>query len=372
LTVSHASAESDWSLAELCAISLMVFTLSVLLHSPFLVPNIYSDINSVWARPEIHSSNLPYVGYAFDYPALVAWLLYLSTRSDYTAYITIQAAALGLSVLVVVVALRKLSVPTFAVLLYVVAAPTMLVYGFYNWDLMMVALALLAVLAFKQKRIVTTGFLLGLSAATKVYSLVFAPILLSEIRTWRERTFLALSCGVGWLLPNLPFMLINWNGWFGTWVFYGNWGFEDTWLLLLSPGDHYNFFVKAFGFFLLAIVLLRVTISPEPNTALNKRLLMVALAWLLFSYISTPQMVLFLLPLFALTRTRYSIFYASEISNALIILTWFTTSNPITPEATPALLNLLRQGVWSLLLFAYLVPNWKNFLRWLKAPLTPL
>ena len=312
---------------------------------------------------------MPYVDYGFDYPAVVGWLLYASTRGDYGSYLAIQGAALGLSLLGVVVALRKLSVSTSDVLLYVVAAPTMLIYGFYNWDLIMVAFAFLAVVAFKLKRIAICGLLLGLSAATKVYSLVFVPILLTDIHSWRERGFLALGCIAGWVLPNFPFMLLNFDGWFGTWIYYRNWGFEDTWLLLLSPTDHYNLFVKAFGFFLLALVLLRITFSSKPGATLNERLLYAALTWLLFSYISTPQMVLFVLPLFALNRIGYGAFYTSEISNALIILTWFTTANPIAVEAAPQLLNLVRQGVWSLLLFGYLVPNWKDVLRWFKAPL---
>ena len=53
--------------------------------------------------------------------------------------------------------------------LWFVLAPTLLIYGFMNWDLFAVALATGALLAFARRRDGVAGLLLGLGAAAKFY-----------------------------------------------------------------------------------------------------------------------------------------------------------------------------------------------------------
>jgi len=361
-------------LAELCLLSLVLFSVSVAIHT-ITNPNIYSDINSVWERPEIHGRGLPYVDFTFEYPAVIGWLLYASSWSNYDLYLGIQGLVLSLSVLGIVLALYKLHVSSERTLIYVVAAPTMLIYGFYNWDLILVAFVMLAIVALRANRIKMAGLLFGLGIATKVYSIVLVPVVLTELKRWKERIEMIAFCALAWVAPNLPFMLLSPSGWMETWIYHKNWGFEDTWLLLLSPNDRFNLFVKLFGFFLLGLTLLRTTFMSSPSLLLRERLLMAGITWLLFSYVSTPQMVLMLLPLFALNHTRYSLFYASEAANVLIILTWFTVPDPLAIWSEPQLMNLIRQSIWAGILTYYMTG--KNlrykipaFLNWLRSPLT--
>lgn len=356
----------DKEKSQLVVIAVIVFSLSVLLHTPFLVPNIYSDIASVWARPEIHRSGLPYVSYQFDYPAVVGWLVYASSRGNYNLYVLAQAVALGFGLVLIVLALNKLGTPYNDILIYVLATPTLLIYGFYNWDLLMTGLAILALATFKMRRSLISPMLLGLSAATKFYSLVFLPVLLTEVKGWRERAIFTGVCFLGWLVPNMYFMMSDWSGWYATWVYYKDWGLEDTWLLLLTPNDHYNLFVKGFGFLILGMVVLHTTFLSKRS--LNQKLLMVGLAWLLFSYISTPQMVLFLLPLFALNRVNRLGFYLSEVANALVILTWFAVSDPLAIPSLPQTASLIRQAVWFVLLASLLVSSSKGAWSWWMTP----
>jgi uncharacterized membrane protein len=332
-------------------------------------PKIYSDIVSVWTRPEVHGGGLPYVNFAFEYPAVIGWLLYASTWGGYGAYILIQAGVLAACVLAIVIALYKLQVRRESILIYVLAAPTMLIYGFYNWDLILVALFMLSLVALMSKRIPWAGFLLGFATASKLYSVVFIPVLLSTLKTWRERTRFAVFCLVGWFLPNLPFMLLSPSGWMSTWTYQQNWGFEDTWLLILSPQDKFNMVVKLFGFFLMGLVVLHITFRSKPNTPLRERLLVAALAWLLFSYVSTPQMALLLLPLFAINGTDYSLFYFSEVANVSIILTWYTVPDPVALGSIPQIVNLLRQGVWFIILARSSTWNLRSLWNWSWQPL---
>jgi len=227
-----------------------------------------------------------------------------------------------------------------------ICAPTMLIYGFYNWDLMIVALVMLSILALAKHNFKVGGFISGLAIATKVYSIVLIPVMLTSFKTWKERTIFSISCFIGWLLPNLPFMALNFDGWFQTWIYHKNWGLENSWLLLLTPNDHFSFTVKLFGFGLMGLALLHITFLTKKDNNLPQRLLMAALCWLLFSYVSTPQMVLFLLPLFAMNEIRFETFYISEVANVLLILTWFTVPDPLAIWSTPQVMNLIRQSIW--------------------------
>jgi len=323
----------------------LLYVLIILWHSGYLAPYIYSDIVAIWNRPEIHGSGLPFVSYNYEYQAIVGWITYLATRWDYNFYILVISFAMMASLYVLLSVSKRLSISNSDLLIYVISCPTMLIYGFTNWDLILVAFALLSVLLYKHKRFQLAGFSLGLSIASKLYSLVFLPIFLKELKTWKERINLMIFALIGWLIPNLPFLLLNFQGWFNTWIYHENWGFEDTWLLYLSPNDHTNLPVKIFGFAMMLVVLLHVTFARK-DVLFEEKLLLAGLSWCIFSYVCTPQMVLFLLPLFALNKVNKSLFYSSEIANALIILTWFTVSDPITITATPQMASLIRQLIW--------------------------
>jgi uncharacterized membrane protein len=58
-----------------------------------------------------------------------------------------------------------------------------------------------------------------LGFAAKTYPLLLLPVFLREAETWRSRLEMVLSMVVGGLIPNLPFMLIDFNGWFHTVAF---------------------------------------------------------------------------------------------------------------------------------------------------------
>ncbi len=64
--------------------------------------------------------------------------------------------------------------------------------------------------------------------------------------------------------------------------------------------------------------------------------------WLFSSYIFTPQMVIWIIPLMA-TQPRALYFWpAIEITNVGIIITWFGDYDPVMPGTPPQVLALLR------------------------------
>jgi hypothetical protein len=70
---------------------------------------------------------------------------------------------------------------------------------------------------------------------------------------------------------------------------------------------------------------------------------MVLAAFILFSYIATPQMNIDLLPLFALVpMIPMTLFYLFELANIGIIITWFQFPNP-THQGVSQTFALIRQ-----------------------------
>jgi len=85
------------------------------------------------------------------------------------------------------------------------------------------------------------------------------------------------------------------------------------------------------------------------------------IAWLLGSYVVTPQMALILLPFYVLIPTiSLPIIYLAEIMNALIIVLWFSSSlnlgNPLAPTSPVQWFAAGRQIVWLVLFIKTIYP----------------
>ena len=79
--------------------------------------------------------------------------------------------------------------------LWFALAPTLLVYGTMNWDLVAVALATAALLAFVRRRDRAAGVALGLGAATKLYpALLLCRLFAQRLRERASRP--ARSCSL--------------------------------------------------------------------------------------------------------------------------------------------------------------------------------
>src|SRR5436309_12229225 len=71
--------------------------------------------------------------------------------------------------------------------LYFAIAPTLLIYAFVNWDLLAVAITTVATLVLLRRRDRSSGVLLGLSAAAKIYpALLVVPFARERVREERR------------------------------------------------------------------------------------------------------------------------------------------------------------------------------------------
>jgi uncharacterized membrane protein len=381
-------------LATILMATTVIFAFNVWQHSPAIVPNHYTDIVSIYYRNGIGNGPLgiPYVDYVFEYPTLVGAIVYVaaliarSTTSDLVTSLVLYKLIVDLFLyaftLVTVISLYKLTVrygiESKRIWQVFLVMPSFLMFVDYNFDIIAIAFALLAMYLFIRDRPSMSAVLLGLGVCAKLYPGILLPAFLAGLPSWRSRgRYVAIAVAVV-AAANLPFMATNFHTWLGTWSFLAAWGIENSWLIFLfgqmDPLAHYV------GFAVLLYIVYKVMQETHHwNVSSNEKLLtrsfLLSLGWLLGSYIVTPQMALILLPFYVLIpAVPLLAAYASDTLNALIMVFWFgemgAGSNPLAPDNPVQWIALTRQLIWLGLLIQRLYPS--KIGPWVKGLLSPL
>ena len=160
------------------------------------------------------------VQHPVEYPALtglIMWLLsFLVSPSDTAIYDYYRITA-GLQIVLFMASaylIYKLVGKKYA--FYFILAPAVLYSLNRNWDIWAIAAMLLSIYLFEKKRFQLSAFLLAVSIATKFFPIVLMlPIMIIFLRNKQISIFFkySLTTLVSWLIINLPFVLINFNGW---------------------------------------------------------------------------------------------------------------------------------------------------------------
>ncbi len=218
-----------------------------------------------------------------------------------------------------------------------VLAPTLLVYGFMNWDLLAVAFATGALLAFSRKRDVWAGVLLGLGAGAKFYPLLLAIPLIANRLHEREPDG-AIRIGwatVGtWVAVNLPFALASPSSW---WTFFrfnaarpADW--DSLWYIgcnhahLAAICGHTSRINLLSAALFLASLMFVWRWKARRETDFSRWTLgfPVLVLFLLSNKVYSPQYGLWLLPWFALGMVDLRAFVAFEAVDVIVFLTRFS------------------------------------------------
>ncbi|MEX0755266.1 MAG: glycosyltransferase 87 family protein [Actinomycetota bacterium] len=257
-----------------------------------------------------------------------------SSRS-YAGFFYWNAAILALAAVAIAVALYLLVGGRRA--LFFALSPTLLIYGFVNWDLLAVAFATLGTLAYIERRDGWSGTMLGLGAAMKAYpALVAIPFVVGRFRDRRPvgGTKLAWATAGTWLAVNLPFMLLATSGW---WEFFRfnsrrppDW--DSLWYIGCEriPGAaglcERVSAVNALSLLLFVVVSVLVWRAkarrqPDfPRWTFGFALLVV---FLLTNKVYSPQYGLWLLPWFALVLPDLRAFAAFSVADVAVFVTRF-------------------------------------------------
>jgi uncharacterized membrane protein len=200
----------------------------------------------------------------------------------------------------------------------VAAAPSLILAGLINWDLLAVALTSLAILAWSRKYNVVAGILLGLAIATKFYPIVFfLPLLLL---CWRARQLKAFFAALGgavfaWAVVDVPIWIASPEG-FARFYYFSktrgaDWG--SIWYVF-SQWWHWSYGGTSLNIYeggAIAVAFMGVSwlgIAARRRPRLPQLLFLTLALFLVLNKVYSPQYVLWLLPLAVLARPRWRAF----------------------------------------------------------------
>ena len=184
----------------------------------------YSDVAALYGERGFDHHLVPYLQSFNEYPPLtglmqwgLSWLAW-----DQASFFAWNALALGLLAVWTTRALLRLAGPSPRILVWALGPPLAL-YAFYNWDLLAVLLATLALLAVSRQRFLDAGVLLGLATSAKWYPAVLAFVVAAWLLRAGSRKDLVRFVGGGALAAlavNLPFLVGNPNLFLQTYRFH--------------------------------------------------------------------------------------------------------------------------------------------------------
>lgn len=341
----------------------------------------YTDVVALYNGEELSQGQVPYVDHPVEYPVLTGALMgliglpvYHYTASHpgtnpYVWFYNINALVLGALALASVCALlalrrrRPWDAAMFA------ASPAVLLTATINWDLLAVAFAVLAMLAWARRKPALAGVLIACGASAKLWPvLLLLPLFLLGWRSRRiaDATFTAGVAALSWVVVNLPFILLYPSAW---WTFFKlnksrgvDWG--TLWYMgahLPRGGNAYGIqpFVwfsnhvgavniaswSLFGMSCVGLAVLTYLAPRRPRVA--QLAFLTLAAFLIFSKVWSQQYVLWLLPLAILARPRWGAFVAWQLAEVCYFFAFDAElmgalGNPIMPEGVFILASALR------------------------------
>ena len=328
---------------------LTLLGLGVLLHNPYAGNSLYTDIIGFFWNDFAARGLTPYVdkridGRPFEYPVLSGALSIIAWRlggelegfyATYSAFVMLAGAAMAYAAL-------RLSNDPVRTMVYL-AAPSLVVYGVYGYDVILAALTALSVLAFSRGRYAWSAALLGLGFQTKLLSVLFLPYALIKLRGRERRLYIAVFTATALapavVMPEAFIQVLQTQS---------VWSLENAWYVHIfpeaanpvgpnpAPGQSTAVLFGLAGMSMLYLYVLRSTLKPE------QFMLLATSAYLLFTPRYSPQTNIMLLPFLPAAGATFFTYPIWELANSAIILTWFTSPAPHAPWSVPQTMVLIR------------------------------
>lgn len=253
----------------------------------------YSDIIALHIREfVVYTDHVPFVNAWFEYPVVTTAVAALGWLGGSTqASFIIQYLVLAIAGVLSVWALKKLpgANPWLLVL-----SPALVLYAGLNWDLLALAGALLACLAFQRKRYALSGIALAIGICAKLFPIAFLPIFVAALvgrRRLKDATVLiGFTIGVTASL-NAAHALADFGRWYWFFEFNSIREVKDTVWNLVPGGAEAS---STLGIIFVGIGWLAgaVFVRHRPESAIPVAWAM--LLWMLFwNKVLSPQFGLF-------------------------------------------------------------------------------
>ncbi|MEP7055174.1 MAG: glycosyltransferase 87 family protein [Actinomycetota bacterium] len=327
----------------------------------------YTDVWALYYSEGLDKGKLPYRDQAVEYPAPIGGAMWVAAKAaggdlpggNPQRYFDVTAVLmLGCALAVTVGLVRSSGRRPWDAALFALA-PTLLLHGLTNWDLLAVAFASLAIAAWAKRWPVAAGICIGLGTAAKLYPILFLIPLLAlgfRARRLREVGRAAAATAVTLIAVNVPAFFYSarlldsserCHGFVDArrawWQFYNlnrcrvaDW--DSLWYAAQDRIGALGWFGRQRGYFLdpatvnawslalflavlTAIVWLALTAPRRPR--LGQLLFLTVAGFLLVSKVWSPQYVLWLVPLAVLARPRWRAFLVWQLTEVILVFTRF-------------------------------------------------
>ena len=333
----------------------------------------YNDLQPLYGAREVVNNTFPYVsgeftadqqlvGGAVEYPVLTGLFLWAAGlfSDDSTSFLrvsTLLLAPFGLIAAYLLARMHGMRALMWA------ASPALIWYSFHNWDLLVVAAVVAGIWAWHTGRPMLAAFWFGIGCALKMYPILFVAPLVLEAWHARDRirALRIFGAGAGTALAvNLPFMVINFDGWWATYAFHKVRGpnFDSIWGLLSDGSSNAWLLMPKLNTTVAGLTLLWFALALGAGWWRARKdgaypVLQVAgallVAFLLWNKVHSPQYTLWLLPFFVVLRVHFLWWVAYAAVDTLAYVSIFKWFYDISYEgeffATPAK-NGMVAAVW--------------------------
>lgn len=220
--------------------------------------------------------------------------------------------------------------------LFFAASPTLLLYGFMNWDLIAVLFATLGLYLLFQKRDVLAGVALGFGAAAKLYpAVILIPQLLERRRSSPSGAEKQLKSSiVSWVALNLPFAIFGPVGWMVVFALRSDSPLSQETMLHLGchfltdvavcAGLPFINWLSPVLFVLTSVALYRICVRIDPGFQRWTFCFPLLIVLLLTAKLYSPQFSLWLAPLFALVLPSWRWFAALQVTEIALFAVRFS------------------------------------------------
>jgi uncharacterized membrane protein len=309
----------------------------------------YSDIVPLLQTEQLTGGRLPFIqacletgGQCDEYPVLTMYFMRVAAwigGGTAAGFFTANAILLWICAAAIATFLYMLGGRA----LWFALAPTLLIYGFMNWDLFAVALATGALVAFARRRDGLAGVLLGLGAAAKFYpALLVVPLIAHRLRDREPDAAIKVGWATAgtWLVVNLPIALASFSSW--STFFRFNAGRPADWDSLWYIGCGHARVATICGqtsrINALSLVLFVTSLTlvwrwkkrREPSFARWSLAFPMLVLFLLSNKVYSPQYGLWLLPFFALGMVEMPAFLAFEAVDIAVFVSRFSFFGRLT------------------------------------------
>lgn len=322
---------------------------------------------------------LVYKDYHFEYPPIIGLIWQLTTCisfrlvyfhhynvNEYSEMIQsaahinlfLNAIIIGVCFIALIHVLLKKSLIDHEKITYILLSPSVLVYLFYNWDILCLFFFALALISHSARSSFKTGLYAGLSVSTKLLTLV--PTLLISYDVMRRNRSEFKRFVIGFFMGGvLPFVILFFYSPVGLKGFvhqHSSWYCENCVYMLFIDDIWSSMHKYLFEFSIVATVILGM-ILVEKGINVHIISFYTLAGTLSLSYIFTPQMFLLLVPLspIFISKANQKLFLLIDSLNALFIIVFFYEINlRFNPWEFGSLAQILAQSRNLLLLFIFL------------------